>query len=140
MSKHLDVAILGAGVSGLCMGIQLQRGRHRRRSRSSRSRRTSAAPGYDNRTRAPAATCPRTSTRFSFEPNPEWSRAFSPQPEIQRYLAHCAEKYELLPHIRFGTEVAGARFDERAGPLARAHARPARRSTAKALVVAGSAS
>ena len=25
MTKHLDIAILGAGVSGLCMGIQLRK-------------------------------------------------------------------------------------------------------------------
>jgi cation diffusion facilitator CzcD-associated flavoprotein CzcO len=52
---------------------------------------------------------------FSFEPNPDWSRMFSPQPEIQRYLAGCAEKYDLLRHIRFGSEIASASFDEASG-------------------------
>jgi cyclohexanone monooxygenase len=52
---------------------------------------------------------------FSFEPNPKWSRMFAPQQEIWDYLRHCAQKYELLPHIRFNTEVTGARFDEFTG-------------------------
>src|SRR6185369_9837057 len=31
------------------------------------------------------------------------------------YMESCAEKNDLLRHIRFGVEVAGARFDEAAG-------------------------
>jgi cation diffusion facilitator CzcD-associated flavoprotein CzcO len=49
---------------------------------------------------------------FSFEPNPDWSRAFSPQPEIQRYFQHCVDKYGLAPCIRYGTEIAGAEYRE----------------------------
>jgi cation diffusion facilitator CzcD-associated flavoprotein CzcO len=52
---------------------------------------------------------------FSFEPNPRWSRAFAPQKEILDYLVHCAEKYGVRPHIRFGARVVAASFDERAG-------------------------
>ncbi|HEX2091310.1 MAG TPA: NAD(P)/FAD-dependent oxidoreductase [Longimicrobiaceae bacterium] len=49
---------------------------------------------------------------FSFAPNPEWSRSFSPQPEIQAYLRRCAGEYGVLPHLRFGHEVRGAEWDE----------------------------
>ncbi len=49
---------------------------------------------------------------FSFEQNPRWSRAFAPQPEILQYLEHCADKYELRPHLRCNTEIARAVFDE----------------------------
>ena len=51
---------------------------------------------------------------FSFEPNPEWSRMFSPQPEIWDYLRACARRYGLQDHIRFNTELAEARWDEKA--------------------------
>ncbi|HBL87174.1 MAG TPA: 4-hydroxyacetophenone monooxygenase, partial [Alcanivorax sp.] len=44
-----------------------------------------------------------------------WSRRFAPQAEILAYLRHCADKYRLHPHIRFGTSVNGARFDEASG-------------------------
>jgi cation diffusion facilitator CzcD-associated flavoprotein CzcO len=51
---------------------------------------------------------------FSFEPDPDWSRKYPEQPEIQQY-EHCASKYGLGPHIRFRTEIAAAHFDESAG-------------------------
>ena len=51
---------------------------------------------------------------FSFEPNPGWSRMFSPQPEIWAYLRQCAAKHGLYPHIRFQAELSEARWDEEA--------------------------
>lgn len=42
---------------------------------------------------------------YSFEPNPEWSTRYSPQPEVEHYLEHCTEKYGLRPHIQFDTTV-----------------------------------
>jgi cation diffusion facilitator CzcD-associated flavoprotein CzcO len=52
---------------------------------------------------------------FSFAPNPEWSRMFSPQPEIWAYLRKVADDYGLRRHIRFNSEVTAARWDEPAG-------------------------
>ncbi|HEV3049644.1 MAG TPA: NAD(P)/FAD-dependent oxidoreductase, partial [Longimicrobium sp.] len=49
---------------------------------------------------------------FSFAPNPDWSRSFSPQPEIQRYLQRCAREFGILPHVRFHHEVTDTRWDE----------------------------
>src|SRR5262245_13713961 len=61
----------------------------------------------------PGAACDSPSFLycFSFEPKTDWSRKWAPQPEILAYMEHCARKYDLLRHIRFGTEVAVARFD-----------------------------
>ena len=36
---------------------------------------------------------------FSFEPNPNWSKVFSPGAEIREYIEHCAEKYGVTRHI-----------------------------------------
>ncbi|MDX5299424.1 MAG: NAD(P)/FAD-dependent oxidoreductase, partial [Gammaproteobacteria bacterium] len=52
---------------------------------------------------------------FSFEPNPNWSRMYAPQAEIRDYLRHCAQKYQLQSHTRFGRHVVRARFDEAQG-------------------------
>jgi cation diffusion facilitator CzcD-associated flavoprotein CzcO len=52
---------------------------------------------------------------FSFRLNPSWSRTYSEQQEIWDYLRDCADEYGLRQHIRFGTEVTGAEFDEEAG-------------------------
>jgi len=62
----------------------------------------------------PGAACdvPSHLYSFSFEPNPNWSRIFSPQAEIFAYLQHCAVKYQLLPQIRYGTEVSSAHYNE----------------------------
>ena len=52
----------------------------------------SAAPGATTPTPAPPATCPSQLYSFSFAPNPDWSRSFSPQPEIQAYLERTAAR------------------------------------------------
>ena len=49
---------------------------------------------------------------YSFEPNPYWSRLFAPGAELKRYAEHVADKYDLRRHMRFGTAVDGARWDE----------------------------
>ncbi|HET6786851.1 MAG TPA: NAD(P)/FAD-dependent oxidoreductase, partial [Aquabacterium sp.] len=49
---------------------------------------------------------------FSFEANPDWSRMYAPQPEIYAYLRRCAEKYNLIQHVRFNANMIGARYDE----------------------------
>lgn len=62
----------------------------------------------------PGAACdvPSHLYSFSFEPNPNWSRVFAPQAEIHAYLKHCAQKYDLIPAIRFGCEVAQASYQD----------------------------
>ena len=49
---------------------------------------------------------------FSFAPNPDWSRAFSPQAEILAYLQRCARERGLMPHVRLNHEVRQATWDE----------------------------
>jgi cation diffusion facilitator CzcD-associated flavoprotein CzcO len=49
---------------------------------------------------------------FSFAPNPDWSRAFSPQAEILAYLQRCARDLGLMPHVRLNHEVLQAKWDD----------------------------
>ena len=49
---------------------------------------------------------------FSFAPNPDWTRSYSPQPEIWDYLKRCARDFGVLPHIRFRHEVREAAWNE----------------------------
>jgi cation diffusion facilitator CzcD-associated flavoprotein CzcO len=69
---------------------------------------------YHNRYPGCACDIPSHLYSFSFEVKRDWSRPYAPQPEILAYLQHCAEKYGLLPHCRFGDAVRGARWDDAA--------------------------
>ena len=108
---HVRVAIIGAGFSGLCMGIKLREAGIEdfvileKADEIGGTWRENTYPGC-------ACDVPSHLYSFSFEPNPDWSRAFSPQPEIQRYLLHVTEKYGLRPFIRFGAEVTRAEWSE----------------------------
>ena len=114
MSATPTVVIVGAGVSGLCTGIQLLKAGISSFTILEKSQKVGGT-WYENQYPGAACDVPSHFYCYSFEPNPDWTRKFSGQAEIQRYLHRCAEKYRILPHIRFGTEVASASFDEQAG-------------------------
>jgi cation diffusion facilitator CzcD-associated flavoprotein CzcO len=62
----------------------------------------------------PGAACdvPSQLYSFSFALNPDWSRSFSPQPEIQAYLERVAQQSSVLDRFRFDTAVEQARWEE----------------------------
>jgi cation diffusion facilitator CzcD-associated flavoprotein CzcO len=51
---------------------------------------------------------------FSFEPNPDWTRAYPTQPEIQEYLVGVVDRRGLRPLIRFGALVQELVWDDQA--------------------------
>ncbi len=108
------VVIVGAGFAGLGMAIRLkQAGIHdftvlEASDRLGGTWRDNTYPGV-------ACDIPAHLYCYSFEPNPNWTRFFAPQEEILAYLELCADKYDVRSHIRFGTAVTGASFDERTG-------------------------
>jgi cation diffusion facilitator CzcD-associated flavoprotein CzcO len=59
-----------------------------------------------------AVDIPSMTYSYSFEPNPYWSRLFAPGTELKKYAVHVADRYDLRRHMRFGTAVGGARWDE----------------------------
>jgi cation diffusion facilitator CzcD-associated flavoprotein CzcO len=106
-----EVFVLGAGMSGLCMGVQLRRRGEQRFVIVEKS------PGlggtwWDNRYPGAHVDVPAPLYSFSFAPNPHWRRRFAAAPEIQAYQQALAEREGLGPHLRLGTEVLDARFDE----------------------------
>ena len=110
----VDVAIIGAGFGGLGVGIALKN--HGIKSfvifegeaDVGGSWRTNIYPGC-------ACDVPSHLYSYSFEPNPHWPEAFSQQKDIQNYIEHCADKYQLRPKIRFNTKVTDAQFDHHQG-------------------------
>jgi cation diffusion facilitator CzcD-associated flavoprotein CzcO len=105
-----DVVIVGTGFSGLGMAIELlEQGR---RDFVILEKATEVGGTWRDNT-YPGCECDVQSHMysFSFEQNPDWTRAFSPQPEIWDYLRGVAKKYDLYSYIRFGQEMTGARWD-----------------------------
>ncbi len=45
----------------------------------------------------------------------EWQEHFAEQPEIERYLNHVVDRFDLRRHIRFGASVTSATYDEPSG-------------------------
>jgi len=112
-SEHHRVLIIGAGFSGLGLGIRL------RQAGESDFLILEAAAGPGGTwwlNRYPGCACDVQSHlySFSFAPRPEWSRQFAPRAEIQAYLADCVARFGLGPHLRFDSAVTRARWDETA--------------------------
>jgi cation diffusion facilitator CzcD-associated flavoprotein CzcO len=114
LTVEVDVLVMGAGMSGLCTAIALQKaGMHN----FVVLEKSSGLGGtwWDNRYPGAHVDVPSPLYCFSFEPNPRWSRRFAAAPEIQAYQAHCAQKHGLHKHLRLGHQVTSARFDEATG-------------------------
>jgi cation diffusion facilitator CzcD-associated flavoprotein CzcO len=45
----------------------------------------------------------------------EWQEHFAEQPEIERYLNHVVDRFDLRRHIRFGARVTSAVYDDASG-------------------------
>ncbi len=113
-TQPLDVLIIGAGFSGVCAAIKLlEKG-----ITSFRIYEKSDGIGgtwYDNTYPGAACDVPSHFYCYSFEPNPRWSRVYSPQAEIQAYIEHCVNKYQIRPYIENGAKVSEMRLDESRG-------------------------
>ena len=108
--RELDVCVVGAGMSGLLMGIRLQQVGIRFRIYE----KAASLGGTWRENTYPGLTCdvPSFFYSYSFEPNLGWSRRFSPGPEILAYFERVAEKYGLLPSIQFGQKISSARWED----------------------------
>jgi cation diffusion facilitator CzcD-associated flavoprotein CzcO len=109
--REFRVVIVGTGFSGLGMAIQLKKAGItdfvvlEKADEIGGTWRDNSYPGC-------ACDIPSLMYSFSYEQNPNWSRAYSAQPEIFEYLRDVAAKHELYDQIHFGHEVAGAAWDE----------------------------
>ncbi|MFL5907026.1 MAG: alpha/beta hydrolase fold domain-containing protein [Solirubrobacterales bacterium] len=108
------VAIIGAGFGGIGLGITLKRAGIDSFEIFEKGERIGGV-WRDNT--YPGLTCdvPSHLYSFSFEPNPDWTRTYSPQAEILEYLEGCVETHGLGGNLRLGTEVTHADFDEEKG-------------------------
>ncbi|WP_420467946.1 flavin-containing monooxygenase [Panacagrimonas sp.] len=102
------VLVIGAGLSGLCAAVHLDR----------------LGIGFDIVEKNPevggtwwdndypdaGVDTPNHFYSFSFEPNPGWSGNYSKRGEVLDYLRRMAERRDLRRHIRFRTEALSLRW------------------------------
>ena len=104
------VAIVGAGMSGLCVAIALLRSGI---TDVTIYEKADEVGGTWRENTYPGLTCdvPSRVYQYTFATKPNWSHFFSPGGEIQSYFRGIADQFGLRDRIRFGTEVVSARFD-----------------------------
>jgi cation diffusion facilitator CzcD-associated flavoprotein CzcO len=109
--RHTRVAIIGSGFGGLGAAIRL---RQRGEEDFIVFERAADVGGTWRDNSYPGCACDVQSHlySFSFAPNPDWTRSYSPQPEIFDYLRRCARDFGVLPHVRFQHEVREAAWDD----------------------------
>lgn len=105
------VAIIGAGMSGLLMGIKLAEAGidtftlYEKADRIGGTWRENTYPGL-------CCDVPARYYTYSFEPNPHWSALFAPGAEIQEYFERVTADYGLARHLRFNQEIDHGRFED----------------------------
>jgi cation diffusion facilitator CzcD-associated flavoprotein CzcO len=111
MAPDHEVAIIGAGLSGLGMGAALRRAGIEdfvileRADDVGGTWRDNTYPGV-------GVDIPTFAYQFSYELKPDWSRVFAKGPEVKTYIDDYVAKYGLARHIRFGSEVMSRTWDE----------------------------
>ncbi|GAB7536352.1 flavin-containing monooxygenase [Burkholderia sp. 3C] len=111
MPESVDIAIIGTGFAGLGMAIRL---RQKGRGDFAVFEKAATVGGTWRDNHYPGCACdvPSHVYSFSFAPNPRWTRAFAPQPEIRAYLERCVEQFGVAPYLRLGHELASAEYDD----------------------------
>ncbi|CDO88783.1 flavin-containing monooxygenase [Mycobacterium triplex] len=106
----LDVVVIGAGVSGLCVAHQLQRAGFSYRVLE--QARDLGGTWRDNTYPGCGCDIPAPLYSFSFAQRANWSRLFASQPEILEYLHEVAAQRGVRQHIDFATRAMSARWQE----------------------------
>lgn len=108
------VAIIGSGFGGLGMAYYLKRSGI---DSLVIFEKANEVGGTWRENTYPGAGCdvPSHLYSYSFEQHYPWKWRYAKQPEILEYQRHCASKYDIRRHVRFGQEVTGADFDAARG-------------------------
>ncbi|MEM7542143.1 MAG: NAD(P)/FAD-dependent oxidoreductase [Pseudomonadota bacterium] len=112
--ENFDVVIAGAGFAGLYM-------LHRIQQRGLKVRLFEAGSGIGGTwfwNRYPGARVDVESMEYSYSFDDDlqqewsWSERYAGQPELQRYINHCADRFDLWPNIQLNTRVTGTTYNE----------------------------
>lgn len=109
--RPLRFVIIGAGLSGIMAAIRL---RDQGYQDVTVYEKAEALGGTWRDNTYPGVACdiPSHFYSYSFAPNPEWTRQYSPGGEILHYLEEVARRHEVDRLVRFSEEVTEATFDD----------------------------
>ena len=108
--RHVDTLIIGSGFAGLGAAIKLTKAGKKDFVVIERGHDVGGT-WRDNTYPGAACDVPSHLYSYSFALNPDWTRSFSTQPEIQKYIAGVARKYGVMDKHVFGTDVTSARWN-----------------------------
>jgi cation diffusion facilitator CzcD-associated flavoprotein CzcO len=112
-TRHVRVAVIGAGLSGIGAVVMLRRAgigdvvAFERADEVGGTWRDNTYPGC-------ACDVPSALYSFSFAPNPAWGRLYAGQPEIRRYARDVARAHGADEHIVTGADVLDATWSDEA--------------------------
>jgi cation diffusion facilitator CzcD-associated flavoprotein CzcO len=111
LPRHVRLAIVGAGFSGLALAMRLlEEGVDdfvvlERDEDVGGTWRDNTYPGC-------ACDVPSHLYSWSFELNPDWSRTYSHQPEIREYIRRTAERRGVMPYVHLGHDLESAHWND----------------------------
>ena len=112
--EYHEVVVVGTGFAGLAQAIALREAGVDDVVLLEKSAARDGVGGTWRDNTYPGCACDIPSHMYSLstDPNPDWSRSYSPQPEIREYLERVADRRDLRGLVRFSTELVGAVWDE----------------------------
>ncbi|BCS25444.1 flavin-containing monooxygenase [Aspergillus puulaauensis] len=115
--RPIRVICLGAGYSGILMGIIWNQRMQSRNAELVIYERNNDIGGTWLENRYPGCQCdiPAHNYAYSFEPNPEWPNYYATSQQIYEYLKKTVAKYEVNKYIRYRHSVQDARWDDNQG-------------------------
>jgi len=108
--RQLRVGVIGAGMAGIMAVIKLREAGitdvtcYEKADSVGGTWRENTYPGI-------ACDVPSHVYSYSFAPNPDFSRMFSPGSEIRSYFEDVADTYGVRPYLRLGDEVVRAEYE-----------------------------
>ncbi|TPX57647.1 hypothetical protein PhCBS80983_g03671 [Powellomyces hirtus] len=110
-ANNVSVAIIGAGLSGLCAAIRLKEDVGITQFTIYEASEDVGGTWLHNQ--YPGCGCDVESHlySFSFHPKPDWTCEYANQPEIRSYISSVTDSYNLRPHIRFRTRVVSLNWN-----------------------------
>lgn len=110
----LTAAIIGAGFSGIGMGIALMRAGIDDFIIFEKSDGISGT-WHDNTYPGAGCDVPSHLYCYSYSPNPNWNHVYARQNEIKAYVEMCAQRFGVTGNVRLSSAIARAHYDEAAG-------------------------